>query len=324
MAGYSAESPPPPPDEQRPQQARQAGGRTRLLVTVGLVAVLGLLAAAAYLVIGTDDGDSDVSTTDNADNADEDTGDDGSGSGSDDCLTGAAEHLPDNEATGIAGFLRGGHLDRARDAGYQDSSSEELFQPFWGAPPEPVTLRAVARMSEPDLPTHVAGYDSSQVSCWIGYVDDSQFTARGSFDQDRVASSDLGQDTQIAAADNLLVYDRSDDAAANLLTPRRDLDEPLTTLLDELDRQEVTGFSLFNLTGVDGPPVALAQAYSGEEHHHVMVWAFPDEHVADEGQNAVIDILDAGEGQLAPQVQDDPDDILQRDGPTLVLRFPEN
>lgn len=250
----------------------------------------------------------------------------GTGGSSDACIAEAIAHVPEAESEGLTSYLWGAHLDRARAGGFDDSGSLDDVDESrleTGAIPDNLTFMALDPATGHRAPSEIAGYDTSQMTCWAGTVDLTRnFAAVGAFDEDQVAGSELGADSEVATTGDLLTYDEDGDAEA-LLEPQRDLEGDLSILVEALDDHEAAGFYLLDLDGSDepAPPVAVAHAHDGG-WDLLLLWLFPDDNTAEAGLDAVTAMLDDDRGRVPVTVEADPVDHLELDGRVVTLRAP--
>lgn len=235
------------------------------------------------------------------------------------CLVDRATWLSSDVTT-----LEGIDLERARDAGLDDSGPfpdavAELVE--LGLSADPLTRETFqAMMSEPE---ETLGYASSDVDCWVG--DPAHFTARGTFDPERIARSERGQAGEAAPSDDgrLLAFDRDGDAQ-QLFRGEQEPPAAVTALVRELNHRGAIGFRAMSLVGsgdkwAPWSAVALTRRDGWEL---VMVWAFADAQTATENGQAVLEALADKNSAVADLIEGNPGDRLERDGATIALQAP--
>lgn len=235
------------------------------------------------------------------------------GDGGRGCMTGLVDHLPAD-----AEVVQGSDLGRAREAGYDDGGGLEQLADSTlatGVIPDPLTNQNLTMYTPPSENT---GYEPGDVDCWLGPLEPS-FVARGSFDADRVAQSESGEQGTIELDGGLLAYG-SEGAPGDLLVTR-DQPDSMRRLVEAFDRQDAVSFSATS-AGDDSSEgwtgVGLAR---GDGWEMLAVWSLPDGEAADAAETDIRAAL-ADDSHLGELIDGDPADLLERDGATLWLRGP--
>jgi hypothetical protein len=247
-----------------------------------------------------------------------------SGENEESCIATVAEHAPDGQdERWIAIIGWGGDMERARDAGFDDSSFDDIVDSFreTGVIPDHLYFEPLMRMNADRTPPETAGYDSSQVTCWIGrHAGDDEMVALGTFDATSVASSARGRHGEVDTSGEVLAS-HGDGRTEDLLEPG-DAPSSLSEMIQILDDQEAVNFVIFHLGDEDAPapPAAVALAYD-DGWDLLLVWRFSDETEAAVGRDAVEEILT--EGSAVPDlVEGDPAEHVDQDGTQVTMRLP--
>lgn len=234
------------------------------------------------------------------------TQDDGDGASSS-CIVDLLAHLPDGVTS-----IDGGDLALAREGGYADGSVDELVQSSieTGVRPDPVTTRLLSRAMIDQVER---SHDSADVECWVGSLSGDEWVARGDFDADRVAGSDLADAVTISDDGELI------GSEAAMLEPREAPTESAVAALDALGA-EVASFSL--LSRDEGASwVGLGLARGSGRWELALSWSFADEAAAADAEGRVQDLLGA-ESRTPELVTGDLAGSLTLDGTTLSARRP--
>jgi hypothetical protein len=161
----------------------------------------------------------------------------------------------------------------------------------------------------------VTAYEAAGVRCWVGGL--TSFAARGSFDSERIAATDLGSSGALDIDGDVLVRGEADTDPAG---GERALPATAARLLDTLEDHGTVAFIALSPDDAGEQWTATALAGDGEPWDLLVVWAFADGAGAEAGVGEVRDALaDSSVGDL---IEGDPADRLERDGTTLRLQAP--